>query len=356
LIDHFGQILYSDRQRITGLIQGADMPEFRQNMATKEWVILAPERGKRPTDMIKETEPQESLPSHKEDCPFCRGNEDQTADATYVYPESGDWQVRVVPNKYAALQPHLATTRTRTGSFLAAKGFGIAEVVIEHPNHNTTIALMKLDEIANVLRACRKRQIAMSWNEKINLVTIFRNHGRRAGTSLEHPHSQIIATPIVPPHVRYPLEQAVRHYDALGRCVYCDMIAEEINQGERMLIETQKFAAFCPFAARSPFECRIYPKVHKASFVLTDDDEINELSLVLRDVLRRLYFGLNNPDYNYVVRSSPIGDEDTRHLHWYMVIIPRISTSAGFEMGSGIYINTLSPEDSAGYLREVKIT
>jgi UDPglucose--hexose-1-phosphate uridylyltransferase len=130
------------------------------------------------------------------------------------------------------------------------------------------------------------------------------------------------------------------------------MVAEEIRQAERMIIESENFAAFCPFAARSPFECRIYPKNHQASFLSIDDEQIAELASVAREVLAKLYHGLNDPDYNYVLRSSPIGDEDTRHLHWYMVVIPKITIPAGFEMGSGIYINTVAPEESARLLRE----
>ncbi|UCD16376.1 MAG: galactose-1-phosphate uridylyltransferase [Candidatus Zixiibacteriota bacterium] len=331
------------------------MPEFRQNLATKEWIILAPERGKRPSDMIQNRASLSAYPQFQDDCPFCPGNEGQTEEPVLTCQRDGDWQVRVVPNKYAALQPHLATTRTWVGTFLAAKGFGIAEVVVEHPRHNTTPALMELEEVANMLRAYRQRQVEISKNEKINLVTIFRNHGVQAGTSLVHPHSQIIATPIVPPHVRFPMEQAVMHYDKYGTCVYCDMVGEELRQGERILVESDNFIAVCPFAARSPFECRIYPKKHQASFtLLNDNEEIVELAWVLREILGKLYHGLGNPDYNYVIRSSPIGDEDTRHLHWYIVIIPKITIPAGFEIGSGIYINTLAPEEAARFLRDIK--
>ena len=330
------------------------MPEFRQNQATKEWVIVASERGKRPSDFKRAKPKGPPPPDHRDDCPFCPGNEHMTPEPVLRYPDSGDWQVRAVPNKFAALQPDLATTRTWIGNFLAAKGFGIAEVIIESRRHDLTLATMQLTEVAEVLKAYRQRQIEISKNENINLVTIFRNHGPKAGTSLEHPHSQIIATPIVPPHVRYPIEQAVLHYDKYGTCVYCDMVAEEQHQKERIIIDSDNFLAFCPFAARTPFETRIYPKRHIASFMMIDDEEIQELAWVLRDVLLRLHICLNNPDYNYVLRSSPIGDENTRYLHWYMIIIPKITTPAGFEIGSGIYINTVPPESSARYLRETK--
>ncbi len=330
------------------------MPEFRQNLATKEWVILAPERGKRPSDFNKKLDHQSTLPAVKDDCPFCPGNEARTSSPLLVYEHDGDWQVRAVANKFAALQPNLDTNRVSVGAFLSADGFGIAEVVIEHRRHNLTLALMEVDDVAMVLKAYRERQTEISKNEKINLVTIFRNHGARAGTSLEHPHSQIIATPIVPPHVRYPMEQAILHYDKHGTCVYCDMVDEELRQRKRIIAETEHFVAFCPFAARSPFEARIYPKWHEASYMLISDEKITDLAQLLRDVLAKLYFSVGNPDYNYIIRSSPIGDENTRHQHWYMVIIPKITISAGFEIGSGIYINTISPEDCAQVLREAK--
>jgi UDPglucose--hexose-1-phosphate uridylyltransferase len=331
------------------------MPEFRQNKATKEWVIIAGERAKRPTDFGRADKAREPLPIHNKDCPFCTGNEHMTPEPLLRYPEDGDWQVRVVPNKFAALQPDLATTRTWVGEFLAAKGFGIAEVVIESPEHNKTIATMQLKEVSDVLTAYKERQTAISNNENINLVTIFRNHGAKAGTSLEHPHSQIIATPIVPPHVRYPMEQAVAHYDKYGTCVYCDLLREELRQKERIISETDNFVAFCPFASRTPFETRIYPKRHMASFMTIEDEEIEEMAWVLRDTLFKIYGCLDDPDYNYVLRSSPIGDENTRYLHWYMVIIPKVSTAAGFEIGTGIYINTLAPEVAVRYLRKISV-
>ncbi len=331
------------------------MSEFRQNMATREWVILSADRGKRPSDFIREKPHRDPSPSYKEDCPFCKGNEHLTAEAKLVYAVEGEWQVRVVPNKYAALQPDANADRTEVGSFLSAHGFGIAEVVIEHPRHDLTLAAMEIDEVATVLRAYRDRQQAISRNDKVNLVTIFRNHGPRAGTSLAHPHSQIIATPIVPPHVRYPIEQAVLYYDQHGSCVYCDMVNEEIRQKVRLIAETPRFVAFCPFAARSPYEARLYPKQHMPSFVTMRDDELVEMADLLRDVLARLYHCLDDPDYNFIIRSSAIGDEDTRYLHWYMVIIPKISTPAGFEIGSGIYINSVAPEDAARSLCDISL-
>jgi len=327
--------------------------EFRQNLATKEWVILSPKRNDRPSDITQKSNEEKTRPEYDPNCPFCHGNEKQTEEPVFCLPSKINWQVRVVPNKFASLDSTCLATRTNVGSFLSAGGFGIAEVVIEHSKHNAHPAIMKNDEISNILITYRQRQIEISKNGNINLITIFRNHGARAGTSLMHPHSQIIATPIVPPHVRYPMERAIAHYDTYGRCVFCEMIEEEIRQKERIISETNNFVAFCPYASRSPYECRIYPKKHTPSFVLITNEEINELAGILRDLLFGLYDHLGNPDYNYIIRSSPIGDEDTRYLHWYMVIVPKITIPAGFEIGSGIYINTVSPEEAASALRYI---
>jgi len=332
------------------------MSEFRQNLATKEWVILAADRGSRPSDCVKERPGDRvNVPAFRADCPFCVGNESHTDAPSLVIPATGPWKVRVVPNRFAALQPRFVATRSNVGTFLSAKGYGIAEVLIEHPSHNLSPAQMTLSEVASILRAYRSRQITISADERINLVTIFRNHGPRAGTSLEHPHSQIIATPIVPPHVRYPSQQAVMHYDKYGTCVYCDVLKEELRQQERVIIESENFVAFCPYASRSPYECRIYPRTHQAGFILIDNECLDELASVLRELLARIFHCLGDPDYNYVFRSAPVGDHDTRHLHWYIVVIPKISTPAGFEIGSGIYINSVAPEAAAQSLRDVKL-
>jgi UDPglucose--hexose-1-phosphate uridylyltransferase len=330
------------------------MSEFRQNKATKEWVIIAAGRGKRPSDFVKDQVKRPTPPPHRDDCPFCKGNEKMTPPSVYQVPNNDDWKIRVIPNKFAALQPDSGITRSHAGSFLSAKGYGVAEVIVETPEHDKTIATMPLSDVAGVVRAYRQREIEISKDHNINLVTIFRNHGPKAGTSLEHPHSQIIATPIVPPHVRNPIEQSVLHYDKYGSCVYCDILDEERRQKERVVVSTDNFTVICPWAARTPFETRIYPKRHMASFMLIDDDEIEELAWVLKTVLAKMYISLDNPDYNYVVRSAPIGDENVRYFHWYIVIIPKITTPAGFEIGSGIYINSVAPEDSAKFLRETK--
>jgi len=330
------------------------MPEFRQNMVSKEWVIIATERAKRPDNFFQKRE-KPSLPSRKEDCPFCPGNESMTPPPLFSIGKNGHWALRVVPNKFAALQSHLTTERKREGRFLKADGFGIAEVIIETPFHNRTVATMEWEEVKNTIFTYRERYAALSKMEHLDLITIFRNYGEKAGTSLEHPHSQIIATPIVPPHVRDPLFQSQLACDTYGDCIYCGMMEEERRQQVRVVRETKYFLAICPFASRSPFETRIYPKIHRSSFVTTTDEELEDLAYVLQDTLKRLYIGLNDPDYNYIVRSAPIEHREVKYHHWYIVIVPKLTTPAGFEIGTGIYINATLPEDCAEFLREIQI-
>jgi UDPglucose--hexose-1-phosphate uridylyltransferase len=331
------------------------MPEFRQNMVSKEWVIIATERAKRPIDLVQQKEKESPLPPYKEDCPFCPGNESMTPPSFFSIEKNGVWSLRVVPNKFAALQSHLTTERKHEGRFLKADGFGIAEVVIETPLHNQTIATMELEEVKNTVLAYRERYAALSKIGQLDLITIFRNYGQKAGTSLEHPHSQIIATPIVPPHVRNPLYQSLLACDTFGDCIYCGMMEEEIRQQVRVVKETKYFLVICPFASRSPFETRIYPKTHRSSFVTISDEELADFAFVLQETLKRLYVGLNDPDYNYILRSAPIEDSDVKYHHWYLVIVPKLTTPAGFEIGTGIYINTTLPEQCAEFLRGIKI-
>jgi UDPglucose--hexose-1-phosphate uridylyltransferase len=214
---------------------------------------------------------------------------------------------------------------------------------------------MDLEEVHNTVLTYRERYVALSKIERLDLITIFRNYGEKAGTSLEHPHSQIIATPIVPPHVRNPLYQSQLACDTFGNCIYCGMMEEELRQRVRVVKETAYFLVLCPFASRSPFEIRIYPKMHHSSFATVSDQELEDFAFALQDTLKRLSIGLNDPDYNYIIRSAPIEDTNVKYDHWYAVIVPKLTTPAGFEIGTGIYINSTLPEQCADFLRGVKI-
>ena len=331
------------------------MSEFRQNLTTREWVIVARERAKRPEDFRRESKPAKPLPRRRENCPFCPGNEEQTGEARFVVEKNGRWAVRVVRNKYAALAEETDPTRTWEGRFLKAGGYGVAEVVIESPRHDLTLATMEEEDVVNVVRAYRRRAREISSRPGINLVTIFRNQGERAGTSLAHPHSQIIATPIVPPHVRGPIQEALSYFDQTGRCVFCSTLEEELADGSRIVEADDAFVAFCPYASRTPYETRIYPRRHAASFTQITDEEVVAFARILRRTVRRVARALGSPDYNFLIRSAPVGDENARSYHWYFVLIPKVTTPAGFEIGTGIYINVTPPEEAAAELRRQEV-
>lgn len=328
------------------------MAEYRQNATTKEWVVIAPGRASRPSDFESSTAERKRLPDHDPDCPFCPGNESKTPDPLLEYMDHGEWSLRVVPNKYAALDPEDGNERRSGGLFLRAGGLGVAEVIIETPSHNTSLGEMSQEQAHRVVVAYRERYNAIAADSRLNLITIFRNHGRRAGTSLNHPHSQIIATPIVPPHVREPVFMARQSYDTYGSCIFCDMVRAEQEKQERIVMETEHFVALCPFASRTPYEVRIYPRRHHCAYGDIMMEETGDFAHILRTVLGRIGRGLNDPDYNFIIRSAPVDDVDVKHYHWYVVVIPKISTPAGFEIGTGIYINTVYPEEAAAFLRK----
>lgn len=328
------------------------MSEFRQNFITKEWVIIATERARRPEQFAEERVARPPLPEHDPSCPFCPGNESRTGEETYRV-DGESWSVRAVRNKFAPLDPRSSAQREFAGKFLSSGGYGIAEVIIESPLHNRTLAMMGQREVEGILRAMLARYQSLAATPNICLITLFKNHGARAGTSLEHAHAQIIATPIIPPHVRDPFQKAMLHFDTYGVCGYCEMLEEELRQELRIVHRNRSFVVYCPYASRTPFEVRILPRRHAASFAWIAPEEMGDLAEALSVTLRKLNAALEYPDYNFMVRSSPIGDEDVRYLHWYFLLIPKITTPAGFELGTGIYINTVYPEACAEYLRRM---
>lgn len=339
------------------------MPELRQNPATKDWVIIATERAKRPEEFQKKDELPPTLPDFDPHCPFCPGNEQTlTPPEILSYREYGTfanspgWWLRIIPNKFPALLPQGNLRRIKNEDFFTyMDGVGEHEVLIESPKHNLYIANMDQKQVEEIFLAYRDRYATLQKNERYEMIIIFKNHGTQAGTSLIHPHSQLIATPITPMHIRHRLEEAMRYYDDNGECVYCVEIKKEIKLRERIILETDNFISFVPFAASSPFEITITPKSHASSFESTSPDKIKELSYVMRAILKKIYHGLSNPDYNYMIFSSPCHDKDVEYYHWHIKIVPRVSAVAGFELGSGIYINVVIPEKAAQFLRDLPV-
>ena len=333
------------------------MSELRQNPATKKWVIIAKERAKRPHEYLskKKNLLNEKQP-YSEKCPFCPGNEDKLPEEGIILEKKKNgkqWSVRVVPNKFPALTAYGNVERNEIENlFLSMEGVGCHEVIIETPIHNTTIGLFPKEDVEDTISAYRDRYLSFSKDKRFKIVIIFKNHGEGAGTSLDHPHSQLIATPIVPQYTRHRIHEAVDYYDDWGKCVYCSIIEAEKKLKERIVLETEHFIAFVPFAAALPFEITVIPKRHAATFGEINDKEITDLAGILHNVLGKLYRKLNNPDYNYVIHTAPFNDKGEDYYHWHIEIFPRLTKVAGFEMGSGIYINTSIPEECASFLRE----
>ena len=331
------------------------MPELRQNPITKQWVIIATERARRPHEFVQKRGDAPPLPSYSEKCPFCPGNEHLAPPESLRITRDGNWQVRVVPNKFAALSSEGKFFRKAEGLKRTVAGIGFHEVVVETPNHSATTALLTKEEVELIIRCYKERYFSLIHDPRIENVTIFKNHGSAAGTSLEHPHSQIIATPIIPPDIRNRMEEALRFYDDCGECLFCKVMAEELAEGTRIIHQTEHFVSFIPFASLTPFSMWIYPRRHMASFGEMHAEEMSDLARTLHLILAKVYHGLGNPDFNYVIRTAPSENRYCRYYHWYLSLIPRLTKTAGFELGSGMYINTTLPEANAEFLRNIEL-
>lgn len=330
------------------------MPELRQNFFTKEWVIIATERARRPEDLATHR-PAQPAPPFVETCPFCPGNENKTPPEITRHPLKYEqpWEVRVIPNKFAALSSELQPTRNLQHLRRRIEGFGFHEVIVDSPDHSSCMALLSDAQVARILTVFKDRYNTLCADHRISHVTIFKNHGADAGASLAHPHSQIIATPVIPSQVRHRLHEALRHYDDVGECMFCHMVEGEIEEQTRVVIKSEMFVAMEVFASATPFATHVFPLRHMSSFGEITADEICDLAHVLRALLAKIYVGLGNPDLNFTVRSGPADYMGARHFHWYVSVIPRLTRVAGFELGSGMFINTVLPEAAAEFLRKV---
>ncbi len=330
------------------------MPEFRLNPATGEWVIVAGERRGRPKEQSRPKQ-RKRLPSRVEGCPFCPGNEAQTPPAVLERADpvgNGPWAVRVFPNRFPALEPTPSSEGKSQGPlFTAVRGEGVHEVVVETPVHNRLPAARSTEEMQLIVRAYQERYLALMARPSTQYVLVFKNQGEGAGTSIEHPHSQIIATPVVPDAVWRSGEIAREHHRRTGRCLYCQMAEEEMRIGSRVVWQDDRFVVFHPFAAARPAETWIVPLEHEATFGRADDGTLGGFASVLARTLRQLSDGFGDPDFNYAIHSAPRGEEDRPYWHWHLQLMPRISKAAGFELGSGIYINVAPPEATAEIMR-----
>ena len=322
------------------------MPELRKDPITGRWVIISTERGKRPNEFLRES----VVASNGKNCPFCPGQESKTPTEILVYGRNGGskntpgWSIRVVPNKFPALGIEGDLDREGEGLFDKMNGVGAHEVIIETPDHASTLASLPERAVEDVLWAYRDRMLDLKNDKRFRYILIFKNHGEAAGASLEHPHSQLIALPIVPRRVREEVDNCWHYYDEKERCIFCDIIRQERDTGERVIGENEHFITLAPYAPRFPFEMWLLPKTHGSSYENNQSSIYGSLARVL-----------DRPAYNFMIHTSPIGEEINDHYHWHIEIIPKLTKVAGFEWGTGFYINPTPPEESARFLREAKI-
>ena len=333
------------------------MPELRKDPITSRWVIISTERGRRPHFLEME-------PPHKSDgfCPFCPGNEDKTPPEVLAYrpnsgpPNSPGWSLRVVPNKFPALQIEGDLDRKGEGMYDKMRGIGAHEVIIENPDHLATISQLPEQKVEEILWAFRDRILDLKKDRRFRYILIFKNHGAAAGATLEHPHSQLIATPIVPKRVREEVDGAKEYFSYKERCIYCDIITQEREQGARLISENEDFVVIAPFAPRFPFETWILPKAHDSFYEDGQKRVYVNLARSLRDTLLRIEKSLSHPPYNFIIHNTPFHENQRDSYHWHLEIMPKLTRVAGFEWGTGFYINPTPPEDSAKFMREIDLT
>ncbi len=332
------------------------MPELRKDPIVGRWVIIATSRAKRPHDFY-------SSPTRQKDrfCPFCEGNEDKTPDEIVAYREPGSqpnckgWRVRVIPNKFPALEIEGELNKRGEGIYDMMQGVGAHEVIIESPRHLLSTSELSEEQLREVLWVYRDRLVDLKKDPRLVYGMIFKNVGPAAGASLEHTHSQLIVTPIVPISVWEEMTGSLEFYNYRGRCVYCDMIQQELATEKRIVLDTPGFLALCPFASRFPFETWIVPKIHASHYENIQKNEVDELSGVIRQVIAKVEAALDQPAYNYIIHTAPFDTQELAHYHWHIEIIPSLTKTAGFEWGTGFYINPVPPEQAAAFLREIEV-
>jgi UDPglucose--hexose-1-phosphate uridylyltransferase len=335
------------------------MSQLRYDATTTDWVIFSPSRALRPHHLAPAA--PSTPPAHGQ-CPFCPGNEAFTPPEIYVARGPGpmvasNWRVRVVPNKFPALRIEEDTRRIEeTRAFHYMGGCGAHEVVVESPEHATFLGQQSVEQIELVLRTVQLRHQDLMRDRRFQAIIAFKNHGAAAGTSLEHPHWQVIATPVVPRLLRQKLTVAEEYFDRTGDCLYCIGLKEELAAGKRVLAKNDDYVALLPYASHVPFETWIMPLHRQASFVAVDGGLLRPLAQLLRIVLLKLYTALDNPSFNLTIDSVARGDESKEYFMWHLRILPRLTTPAGFELGSGMAINTVLPEDAKNFLSEVATT
>lgn len=332
------------------------MPQLRKDPISNRWVIV---RVEEPAD-AGAFRGAPFVKSSKT-CPFCPGNEAMTPAEIFSIPKkpaarSGSaWQVRVIPNKFPALNIEETPEKFAFGIYDKIGGFGAHEVIIENPDHAKEIADLCNEEVEAVFTAYRERCLDLKKDPRFKYILIFKNYGAGAGASLEHPHSQLIGLPIVPSRVQGELKGALRHFEYTDRCIFCDMLNQEHAEKKQTVLEDEHFIALEPFVSRFPFETWVLPKAHEPSFDALTDAKLKSLSRLFRQTLAKLKSALQDPSYNFMIHTLPVHGREVESYHWHIEIIPHLTQVAGFEWGTGFYVNPTPPELAARTLRDTPV-
>jgi UDPglucose--hexose-1-phosphate uridylyltransferase len=353
-----------------------EVREIRINpIVPTESVLVATARGMRPKKAEEKIERDQR--AHVETCPFCRGNEDKTPPPILEYPDSRDWKVRVVPNLYPVLGDEQARTNLSFGLQQVIDGYGRHEVIIDNPNHSIGVHDMSEEHLIVLLNVYQQRMESLYESDpRLKYVLIFKNFGAAAGASIPHTHSQIIATPVVPENVQNEVAHSRTYFEKMNQCVFCSLIDEaltyeatiydrdsgeirrKIDVGQYVIERGEHFVAIKPFASRFEWEIHILPLSHEADFVKSDPALFDDFARVLKRTMMRLDKVVGGVQYNFFLHSQPHGDEHkncSKCYHWHLEICPRTSIPTGFELGSGLFVSTVSPEMAAEQLRQIEI-
>jgi UDPglucose--hexose-1-phosphate uridylyltransferase len=339
------------------------MPELRKDPIIGRWVIVSTERSKRPDHFnLADKGPPEG------ECPFCEGRESHTPPEIFAIRKHQDknkpgWQIRVVPSIAPFLRIEGDLDRRGQGMYDIMNGVGAHEVVVETPQHIGNISDLPPEQIADVLSTYRERLIDLEKDPRFKYVLIFKNYGWTAGSGrIKHSRSQLIATPVTPNRVKEELLGSRQYFEYHERCIFCDIVRQELEQKERVVLDLNGFLAITPFASRFPFEVWILPKKHSSDYIHSDTEHRIDLARILKLVLQKLKIALNDPSYNYIIHTAPFRRQKLGYwktidhdYHWHIEIMPRVTRVAGFEWGTGFYICPLAPEEAAKFLREIKL-
>ncbi|HSB05628.1 MAG TPA: galactose-1-phosphate uridylyltransferase [Thermodesulfobacteriota bacterium] len=328
------------------------MAELRKEPVTRTWVVTITDHPKGPSDYLS-FKPPYRLQEPESPCPFCPGNEGMTPPETFsIGRDGGGWAVRVVPNKFPFFHIEGDFNRRPEGMYDLMEAVGAHEIVIEAPEHHQTLATLETHQIGLILLAYRERLIDLEKDQRFQQFLMIKNY---PGVFNPHPHSHLMALPVIPRRIDEEIWGTMDYYKRKERCIYCDIVKEEISLGKRVVLETAHFLVFSPFASRFPFETWIIPKAHSSDFHTIDQEKAEDLSVAIQSLFRRFYQLLSDPPYSLTFHTSPVQSRFHRpEYHWHIETRLRVGLREGFEWGTGFFVNPTPPEDAAAYLREVE--